>query len=167
MQHCVVSFSCIMPHILIVCAYAFFSQNYCHTLCIGWNEVPVLYFLLSFPLHVWVPAQFTILPSKPSIKYTNYSCLHELFHSNSLIIFMASYEKNIIIPFLQMREPRQERNVASLGPQSRSVAGSELLALSLFLFLPKRRGVAIFTCTSSHEGYSKRQDQNTAMGALN
>lgn len=70
-----------------------------------------------------------------------------------------------------MRELKQERNVASFGPQSGSVADPELLALSLYLFLPKTRGVAIFTassiCTSSNEGYSKRQDQNTTIGTLN
>lgn len=34
----------------------FFSQSYCPTLCIGWNEGSVLYFFLSLSLHVWVLA---------------------------------------------------------------------------------------------------------------
>lgn len=70
-----------------------------------------------------------------------------------------------------MRELRQERNMASFGPQSRSVVGPKLLALSLYFVPPKRREVAIFTvssiCTGSHEGYSRKQDQNTAVGTLN
>lgn len=70
-----------------------------------------------------------------------------------------------------MRELREERSTASFGPQSRPVAGPELPAPSLYLFLPKRRGLAIFTASSlytdTYESYSRSQDKNTAMGAFN
>lgn len=43
-------------HTFYLRVHTFFSQNCCPSLRIGWSETPVLYFLLSFPLIVWVPA---------------------------------------------------------------------------------------------------------------
>lgn len=165
----VASFLYIMPHILIACACTWFIKLLPYFVYrLEWGSCSIFLFIFSTPC------------VGPCLIYnTAIQTLHKIhklfmsswvFHSDSLIIFIASYAKNIIIPFPQMRELRGKEHGQYWA--TKQISGRPRAPGSQFDFIcSKRWGLDMFTSSSTYTGvyesYSRSQGKNTAMGVFN